>query len=315
MAYEILVNDSLNHQIITLRNTDTKHEVEVYSFGAILNAFRFPFHNSVINVIAAFSSPEEAKQTITPLFRSAKLSPFVCRLNNGKYHFHGKEFQIEKFYLKQHALHALLYDATFEITESVTDQESAAIKLHHHYDGSDKGYPWQFDLEVLFKLSDGNLLSVTSTVTHTNEFAIPYADGWHHYFSLDTSIDECYLQIDTDTMIEFDEGLIPTGKMLDDDRFSSKAYMDGVFLDNCFVLDQSTSQPKAVLSSEKLKLTIMPEASYPYFQIYTPDDRKSIALECISGAPDCFNNNIGLKMIDPNESVSFTTHYIPEIIS
>jgi aldose 1-epimerase len=314
MAYEILVNDTMNHQVITLRNTDTKHEVEVYSFGAILNAFRFPFENTIINIIAAFTSPEEAKQTITPLFRSAKLSPFVCRLNNGKYHFHGKEFQIEKFYLKQHALHALLYDATFEIKESITDQESAAIKLHHHYDGSDNGYPWEFDLEVEFKLSEGNMLSVKSTVSHTNEFAIPYADGWHHYFSLDTSIDECYLQFDSNTMMEFDAGLIPTGKMLHDDRFSNKAYMNGVFLDNCFVLDQSKSQPKAILSSEKLKVTIMPESSYPYFQIYTPDDRKSIALECISGAPDCFNNKIGLKMINPNETMSFVTHYIPEIL-
>lgn len=314
MAYEILADDTLNYPVITLRNTETKHEVEVYSFGALLNAFRFPFENTIINIIAAYTSPEEAKQTIVPLFRSAKLSPFVCRMKNGRYHFHGKEFRIEKFYMKEHALHALLFDTVFEIKESRTDQESAAIVLHHHYDGSDNGYPWEFDLEVEYRLSEGNMLTVKSTVNHTNEFAIPYADGWHPYFSLDTSIDECYLHFDSNAMMEFDEGLIPTGRMLEDKRFSSKAYMKDVFLDNCFVLDQSLSQPKAVLSSEKLKVTILPDASYPYFQIYTPDDRKSIALECISGAPDCFNNGIGLKMIEPNESVSFTTHYIPAII-
>jgi len=131
---------------------------------------------------------------------------------------------------------------------------------------------------------------------------------------LDTSIDECLLKFDSNTTLEFDNELIPTGKLLGDSRFSSKASMEGVSLDNCFVLDHS-KQPKAVLSSERLKLTILPEASYPYLQIYTPDDRKSIALECISGAPDCFNNNMGLKMIAPNETASFITHYIPEIIS
>jgi aldose 1-epimerase len=314
MAYEILVDDSLNYSVITLRNTDTKHEVDIYSFGALLNAFRFPFENTVINIIAAFTSPEEAKQTIVPLFRSAKLSPFVCRMKNGEYEFHEKTFKIEKYYMKEHALHALLYDAVFEIKESRTEQESAAIVLRHHYDGSDNGYPWEFDLEIEYKLSEGNMLSIKSTVNHSNEFAIPYADGWHTYFSLDTSIDECYLQFDSNTMIEFDEGLIPTGNMLNDERFSSKAYMKDIFLDNCFVLDRSRSQPQAVLSSEKLKVTIMPESSYPYFQIYTPDDRKSIALECISGAPDCFNNKLGLRMIEPNETISFITHYIPEII-
>jgi aldose 1-epimerase len=314
MAYEILVDDTLNHQKIILRNTETKFEAEVFAFGAILNAFRFPFENTIINIVAAFSSPEQAKEDLKPFFRSAKLSPYACRLNYGKYSFHGKEFQVEKNYLGPHGMHGLLYDAIFEIKESITDQESASIILTHHYDGSDNGFPWEFDLEVEYRLSEGNMLTVKTSVSHTNPFAIPYMDGWHPYFSLDTSIDECYLQFDSSELVEFNETLIPTGKMLPYEKFRTKTYMDGISLDNCFVLDQSNTQPKAVLTSEKLKLTILPESSYPYFQIYTPDDRKSIALECLSGAPDCFNNHLGLKMIDPNETASFVTHYVPEVI-
>jgi aldose 1-epimerase len=315
MAFEIIVQEALNYSVITLRNTETKHEAEIFSFGALLNGFRFPFENSVINIVEAFSSAEEARQKITPFFRSAKLSPFVCRMKDGKYNFHGKEFQIEKFYLKEHALHALLYDAVFEIKGSRTDQESAAIVLHHHYDGSDNGYPFEYDIEVEWKLSEGNMLSCKTSVSHTNPFAIPYADGWHPYFTLDTTIDDCYLQFDSDTMVEFDKSLIPTGKMIKDERFKNKNYLKDVVLDNCFVLDKSSSQPRITFSSEKLRFTILPEGSYPYLQIYTPDDRRSIALENLSGIPDCFNNGIGLKMIEPNESTSFTTHYHPQVIN
>lgn len=315
MAFEILVEEAVNYSVITLRNTESKFEAEIYSFGALLNAFRFPFENSVINIVEAFSSPEEAKQKITPLFRSAKLSPFVCRMKNGSYQFHGKDFVIEKYYLGKNAIHALLYDAVYEIKESITDQESAAVVLYHHYDGSDNGYPFEFDIEVEWKLSEGNILSCKTTVSHTNEFAIPYADGWHPYFTLDTSVDECYLRFDSKEMVEFDEELIPTGKMIADERFFTKQFLGDIKLDNCFVLDQSLTQPKIILSSEKLQLTVMPELSYPYLQIYTPDDRRSIAIENLSGLPDCFNNGIGLKMIDPNEQVFFTTHYHPEIIS
>jgi aldose 1-epimerase len=236
-------------------------------------------------------------------------------MKDGKYNFHGKEFQIEKFYLKEHALHALLYDAVFEIKGSRTDQESAAIVLHHHYDGSDNGYPFEYDIEVEWKLSEGNMLSCKTSVSHTNPFAIPYADGWHPYFTLDTTIDDCYLQFDSDTMVEFDKSLIPTGKMIKDERFKNKNYLKDVVLDNCFVLDKSSSQPRITFSSEKLRFTILPEGSYPYLQIYTPDDRRSIALENLSGIPDCFNNGIGLKMIEPNESTSFTTHYHPQVIN
>lgn len=310
MAFEIIAEEAFNYSTITLRNTETKYEAEIYSFGALLNAFRFPFENSVVNVIEAFSSPEDAKQKITPLFRSAKLSPFVCRMNKGKYSFNGEEYTIEKYYLGKNAIHGLLYDAVYEIKETITDQESAAVVLKHHYDGSDNGYPFEFDVEVEWKLSEGNMLSCKTTVSHTNEFAIPYADGWHPYFALDTTIDECYLQFDSREMVEFDDELIPAGNIIPEERFHSKHYMEGVKLDNCFVLDQSVSQPKAVLSSEKLKLTIMPESSYPYLQIYTPDDRRSIAIENLSALPDCFNNGTGLKMIAPNEVVSFTTHYL-----
>ncbi|HYC87180.1 MAG TPA: hypothetical protein VEB86_18235 [Chryseosolibacter sp.] len=313
MAYEILVDDAVNYSIITLRNTETKVEAEIYSFGAILNALRLPFEQSMINVVAGFNSPLEAKQDMTPFFRGAKLSPFVCRLSNGRYHFRGQEYRVEKYYAKEHALHALLYDAVFEIKESRTDQESASIILHHHYDGWDNGYPFEYGLDVQWKLSEGGVLSVTTTMHHPNEFAIPYADGWHPYFSLDTSIDECYLQFDSGKMLEFDAGLIPTGGIIDDHRFSKGAFMKDIFLDNCFVLDQSRTQPKCVLSSEKIKVTILPDPSYPYLQIYTPEDRRSIALENLIGAPDCFNNGIGLLMVEPSEKVSFTTNYIAAV--
>jgi aldose 1-epimerase len=315
MPFEILVTEAVNYSVITLRDTETKHEAEIYSFGALLNAFRFPFENTVINIVEGFSSPEEARQKITPFFRGAKLSPFVCRMKNGRYNFKDKEYTIEKYYLGKNAIHGLLYDGVYEIKESITDQEGAAVVLYHHYDGSDNGYPFEFDIEVEWRLSEGNILSCRTTVSHSNEFPIPYADGWHPYFSLDTSIDECYLQFNSREMVEFDEALIPTGKMIADERFNSKHYLNSVKLDNCFVLDSSVTQPKAVLSSEKLKLAIIPDQAYPYLQVYTPDDRRSIAIENLSGLPDCFNNGIGLKMIGPNEKVSFATHYHPEIIT
>src|SRR5688500_11033964 len=148
MAFEILVEEAVNYSIITLRNTETKHEAEIYSFGALLNAFRFPFERSVITIVVAFSSPETAKQTKTTLFGSTKLSSFVCRMKDGKYQWREHDYKIEKYYLDKNAIHALLYDAVYEIKESITDQESASVILAHHYDGSDKGYPFEFDIEI-----------------------------------------------------------------------------------------------------------------------------------------------------------------------
>ena len=49
-------------------------------------------------------------------FLGCKLSPFVCRINRGIYHFGGEKYTIEKFHLHKNALHGELYDKPFFIT-------------------------------------------------------------------------------------------------------------------------------------------------------------------------------------------------------
>jgi aldose 1-epimerase len=44
-------------------------------------------------------------------------------------------------------------------------------------------------------------------------------------------------------------------------------------------------------------------------QIFTPDSRQSIAIENLSGAPDCFNNGMGLVLLAPNSSKTFSVIY------
>jgi aldose 1-epimerase len=57
------------------------------------------------------------------------------------------------------------------------------------------------------------------------------------------------------------------------------------------------------------KIIVTPISNYPYLQLYTPPDRKSIAIENLSGAPDCFNNKMGLQTLQPQENILFETTY------
>ena len=67
-----------------------QYQVEIYPFGALLNRFAIRQENGQWhNAIAAYSSPQHAQETLTQLFRSAKLSPFVCRLDNAQYTHQG----------------------------------------------------------------------------------------------------------------------------------------------------------------------------------------------------------------------------------
>jgi len=308
MPFKIEVDHSEQHPIITLSNSENNSKAVIYAFGGLLNSFSIPINGESFNVMDAYNSVEDAKKNITDGFRSARLSPFTCRLNKGKYNFNNHPYQVEKFFMGPHAIHGITFDAVYEIKETFADEHHASVILHYQYTGFDKGYPFAYDVTLKWKLETGNKLSVRSAIHHSNPHTIPYAEGWHPYFKLGTDVNDYTLQFDSDTQLEFDETLLPTGKEIKDTRFQYGSLLKDTFLDNCYELNDS-AHPKCVLSNKLIQLTILPESSYPYLQVYTPPHRKSIAIENLSGAPDAFNNGIGLKLLVPNHTYTFTTSY------
>ena len=78
-----------------------------------------------------FDSPADAQQNITKGFKSTKLSPFVCRLAKGEYKFNGSSYKIDKFYMGDSAIHGLLFDQEFTISDTGADNESAFVVFHY----------------------------------------------------------------------------------------------------------------------------------------------------------------------------------------
>lgn len=314
MSFEVFVDHRQNHPIITLKDHQTQTSAEIYAFGGILNAFNILNNKKNTNLIAGFYSVSDAIENITNGFKGAKLSPFVCRMGLGKYSWDEEPFQIEKWFLGNHAIHGIIYDAVYQIQSTKADENSASVELYYSYPGNEKGYPFPYLIQLLWKLEKGNKLSVTTTITNASLMAIPISDGWHPYFTLGDSVDDYTLQIDTNQQIEFDEELIPTSGLINDERFKKGHLMKDTFLDNCFLLDKSLAHPKCILSNKNLQLIIEPTINYPYMQFYTPDDRKKIAIENLSSAPDAFNNKMGLQILEPQDTINFSTSYTAVIL-
>lgn len=309
MSFEIEVTHSATFPIIYLRDTITKCEVEIYTWGGLLNAFRLPVKGKELNIIAGFAAVADAKLNITNGFKSAKLAPFVCRMRDGKYNWNTTDFRIEKFYLGKEAIHGIVYDAFYKIEATRADEDSASVVLSYFYDASDKGYPFPFSIQLEWKLTAGNKLTVTTIITNDHHAQIPFSDGWHPYFNLGDPVDEYRLQFDSHQQVEFDADLLPTGSLITDTRFEKGSSLKNISLDNCFELNKNQVHPKCVLSNKNLQLVIEPDASYPYLQVYIPDDREKIAIENLSSAPDAFNNKMGLLVLDPHQAYSFSTSY------
>lgn len=312
MSFEVIINTLQKHPIIILKNGNHS-SAEIYAFGGFVNAINVTTTNGLLNVIDGFTSVEDVISNASNGFKSSFLSPFTCRMNKGEFAYADANYKIEHFYLEPHAIHGLLFDAVYEIIATNSNDTEASVSLKHDYKGNDKGYPFAFSIQHKWVLKTNNEVSVTTTLIHNNTVAIPYAQGWHPYFNLGSTVDNYTLQFDSNIMLEFDDTLLPTGKYIIRHEFVNEASLHGVFLDNCFELSKAINQPKSVLTYNGISVTIVADNSYPYLQVYTPDHRQSIAIENLSGAPDCFNNGIGLRLIEPNTSTIFTTSYFVSV--
>jgi len=311
--FSVIVTNDADFDKVILKDVTTNTSVEIIpSCGAILNAFKVFDNGSVINIIDGYDNANDFKANAENKgFRSCKLSPFACRIDNAAYNFKDKKYVVEKFLLNGSALHGLLYDAPFTATKTWANENVAGVTLQHQYQATDNGYPFKYTCAVTYELKESNALTLTTTITNDDENAIPVQDGWHPYFGFGNNIDELQLEFQSKEIVKFNDALIPTGKLLPYHEFGALKKIDATEFDNCFTVNFAECQPLCVLrdKTKKLQLEIRPDKSYPYLQIYTPPHRKSIAIENLSAVPDAFNNGIGLQIVEPGATINFTTEY------
>src|SRR5690348_6533878 len=300
---------------IILQNDETKNYAAVApACGAVLLEFVVEQNSVLLNVIDGYKSADEFKNQLAERgFKGCKLSPFVCRLNQSRFTFADKEYVIEKQKSSpnKHAIHGLIYDKSFEVISETANDKEAAVTMKYEYREDDPGYPFNYDCIVTWRLEKNNKLTVITECVNKDEGLIPIQDGWHPYFTLGDTINNLDLEFQSLKMVEFNTELLPTKKLIDYTRFTTIEKLGDRFLDNCFVLDSQECQPLCVLrnADKKIEVQLMPDESYPYLQVYTPPHGKSIAIENLSGAPDGFNNNIGVTTLESGQSSLFKTSY------
>jgi aldose 1-epimerase len=312
MGFSITKPAEKGLNLVRLIDEKSGTEVDILpSFGALLHAFRIMTPDSLFNVIDHYESLDQLKAQLDRSYKSSKLSPFPCRLKNARYSHAGKSYEFKNKFPDGSAIHGLLFKKSFSVDEENAGDDSASIKLSYDYKMDDKAYPFNYRCEVIYTLFAEEILQVETTVLNRSGEAIPIADGWHPYFTLGGMVDEWLMQFSISSIIESDENLIPTGRLLDYEQFKVPMTIGHTFLDNCFLVQNEKNLPACEIFNpfNKLKVSFFPGADYPYLQIYTPPHRKSIAIENLSAAPDSFNNKMGLTILSPGNSQSFALQY------
>lgn len=299
-------------KVIRLIDSRLNTEVEILSIGAILNKFSVKKNSEELNIIDGYELDNFSANEITPFFKSAKMCPFVGRLEKNVFEFGKENYTIEKYQLNNVPIHGLLFDASFEIINIYSNDSIASVTLFTEYDTLQDGFYFKFNCKISYELRKENSLSITTEIINVDSKLMPLADGWHHYFCFNKPIEELFLEFQSTNIFEFNNQLIPTENKKKYEEFGSIRKIENTQFDSCFEFNFTECQPLCVLrdSENKIQLEIHQNESYPYLQIYTPDHRQSIALEVMSSIPNSFTNGIGLKVLEPQESAIFTTSYI-----
>lgn len=302
----------LGWETLVLRNTKTGCFVEIIpQAGAMLNAFYVPIQGKMLNIIEGYDNREDYEQHCESKgFRSAKLSPFVCRMKDGAYRFEKTDYKVDGFYLGKNALHGLIYKSPFKIKKLKWNKKSASAEMEYKYRNSGEGFPFSYNCIVKYELKKSCSLSISTSIVNKGQTKMPVTDGWHPYFTLRKKINKLEMRMNVKKIVEFDSELIPTGKLKKYEDFCSFTALENSSFDNCFLLKSGKSA--AVQLRDRfigIRLDIIPSAGYPYLQVYTPPGRDSIAFENLSAAPDAFNNKMGLIVLKKSAQKTFKTKF------
>lgn len=232
------------------------------------------------------------------LFEGSLLFPFPNRIEAGKYSFHGTDYQLELNDLGlPNSLHGFIYNKAFRLISRTEN----SVQYEYEFYGELKAYPFPFNLNITYSLGE-NELTIKVEVKNTGNTAMPCGFGWHPYLNLDLNNEACKLKLPKVSNIEVGKNLIPTGAESEFKTFQELSSVQGILLDNCFVLDTILEKNSCFLHYPKLgSLEIWQDPNFSFIQVYKPNE-KTMAIEPMTCGVNAFNTKQGLKELGPQET-------------
>jgi aldose 1-epimerase len=203
------------HNVEKIRLTnDHSVSVGVLTMGAILNEFLVPTTNGAKNLILSFD--HTAKYFDNLFYVGMSIGRTAGRIKNGDMLLNGKSVHLpssegdNNHQGGPHGFYSYMWNYRLH-----KDSDAVSVTLFRKIQSTEDGYPGNIDVEITFKLSNDNEVSITySGKSDQDTFFNPTC---HAYFNLSEtpSILNHQLLINSTQYLEVDDQKIPTGTLLD----------------------------------------------------------------------------------------------------
>ena len=253
---------------------------------------------SLIDLPGSKNHPLESN----PYHPSALLAPWVNRVRNGNYSFKGKNYQLPiNEPALGNAIHGLLARKSF----TLVNQSSSSVTLMHEYKGEEPNYPFPFEFQYTYTLTDSGALEVTFEAKNTGVGPLPFACGWHPYFSFpDTTVDDLEINFKPISRFLSDSQMIPLKEENLNGKQQFKFSSDKI--DHVFRLEPMEIHRTEFIDTKHQKRLILEQSSilFPFLVVFQPEGFNSVAIEPMTANTDAFNTGDGLIELAPSEAFS-----------
>ncbi|GGB41906.1 aldose epimerase family protein [Fictibacillus barbaricus] len=326
---------------------DQGMEVASIDYGCIITKVIVPDKNGQKeNVVLGFESIDEYMKH-SPYF-GAVVGRFAGRIKGGSFELDGQSYQLEKNNMGNH-LHGGLkgFDKVIWNSQVITGENETSIIYTYLSRDGEEGYPGNLEVNVKYTLSNTNEFSIFYEAVSDKKTLVNVTN--HSYFNLSGNLKrdilDHQLTLKSESFLELDEELIPTGEILSvkgtpfDFRESRnikdgsesghvQKILTGKGYDHPFLLADNHNQEIVLKDSESGRVLTI-ETDQPGVVLYTGTQlssdfkirgvksRKYLGL-CLEtqGLPDSIHHpHFPSSILDKNEVFRSTTKYIFSVIT
>lgn len=295
-----VVNATGVHWVIT-RQTDSGYfSAVVTEVAASLHAFTVDGVD-IVQRYATGAAPSRGAGII--------MSPWPNRIDGGRWLYDGEVQQLDITDTEfSHACHGLLRYEQYRLHHRSDSTVTLSSRIYPH-----PGYPFTLETLVRYSLTDEGL-EVRHTFTNIGSRAAPVAVGSHGYYTLgDVATGDLVLTVSAETVYTADSRMIPITASAVRDVYDLRLgrSVREINFDDCFT-DQKLRDGRysaELTAPDGRSVTVWGDSNFDHLVICTTklflNERQqfvdAIAIEPQTAAVNSFNNQIGLKWLEPNE--------------
>lgn len=233
---------------------------------------------------------------------SFPLVPVANRIENGVFHFGGKEYRVPlNFADHPHALHGHGWQAPWRAETISRDRVTLVFER-----GADAAWPWSYTAEQVFAMTDEGA-SMVLTLKSRDDKPMPYTLGLHPYFP---RCPGSKITAKVAAMWRADSTMIPTELAEAADLIdlgASQLVTAAPFVDNTFIGWQG---PARIEQPELgIEITLKASANANFFHVFIPQGENYFCAEPTTAMPNALNrpepaSETGAGVLAPGQSVA-----------